>query len=515
MALSRRGCVFLVVTAVVAGCAAPTLTQEEEGTTSSAQKLVSRREVMARAQEWVDAKVPYCGGVRGGNDVLCGGTCRRPAAAWDRYRSDCSGYVSWVWQIPDDPTTYAYIEDRGGDDGWHTVAIDELQPGDALVSQTHIKLFSKRNGDAMEIYEESDCGLVARIRTQGISRIDGTRFRFAGDGRTYHGIRRAGISSAGGTAPEDSVGEGAQTFLTRGEQHHFARAASGELTHSFWDPNEGKVHRDVWGSGLAGEPTTLVAGAEQHAFARGGEGALEHWYWDRTTGKLSHDTWGTGLASDPAVILMGGGQHAFAVDGAGKLQHWYWVAGKPVQHDTWGGGIEGRPTVLDIAPEQHVFARGTDGSLEHFWWDVAKGVQHDSWGSAIASVPAAHAFNGDQHVFAIDAAGKLQHWWWGKTTKLVSHDTWSGADVDPRSRPSLLAHGRDQHVFVRGKSGSLEHYVWSPNVGVRHDTWGTGIATDPSALLVGDDEHVFANDPSGRLQHWWWSRATGIEHDQW
>ena len=451
-------------------------------------------------------------------DAICGGTCSRPAAAWDHFRSDCSGFVSWAWQIADDPTTYAYINDRSGDDGWRTVAIKDLQEGDALVCDTHIKLFSKlASENAMQIYQESDCGQVAQIRTQNISRIDATHFTFVGDGRTYHGIRRAGISSTGGASngSDDTVGEGAQTFLMGGQQHYFARRTTGDLSHWYWDPADRQVHHDVWANGLAGNPATFVTGTQQHALARSTGGGLEHWFWDKTTNAITHDTWGTGLASDPSVIPMGGGQHAFAADAAGNLQHWFWVPGKDIQHDTWGSGVAGRPTVIAVAAEQHAFARGTNGSLEHFWWEPTDGVHHDTWGSTIASEPVAYAFNGDQHVFAVDTAGVLQHWWWGTTTKLVSHDTWSAAEIDPKSRPSVMAHGTDQHVFLRGPSGSVEHYVWSPNVGVRHDTWGTGIATDPSALLVGDDEHVFATDAAGHVQHWWWNEANGISHDQW
>src|SRR4051794_21601070 len=53
---------------------------------------------LARARTWIDVGMPYCGGPNGGKDVICGGTCTRSGSAksaeWDKYRSDCSGFVS-------------------------------------------------------------------------------------------------------------------------------------------------------------------------------------------------------------------------------------------------------------------------------------------------------------------------------------------------------------------------------------------------------------------------------------
>lgn len=506
----------LVAGVMFAGCAAPELTEgDERGSTSSREKIVRAGDVLARAQEWVDKRVPYCGGVRGGSDVLCGGTCNRPAAAWDGYRSDCSGYVSWAWQIPDVPTTYVYIDDRGGENGWVTVPIDDAQPGDALVSETHIKLLSKVVGaGAMEIYEESDCGLVAARRTQNITRTDRTHFLFAGDNRAYHVIRRNGIQGGGGG--EESVAEGSQSFITAGEQHYFTRGEGGELNHAYWLPSDRQVHHDVWGQGIAGDPAALIYGDQQHAFARGTGGTLEHWWWTRGDKKMSHDVWGQGLASDPAVILMGGGQHAFATDASGNLRHWYWTPDGKVKADTWGDGVEGRPSALATPAEQHVFAKGKDGALHHFWWEPKEGLHRDVWADAIASEPAARNINDDQHVFAVDASGALQHWWWGPKTKTITHDTWSEAGTfDPTTRPTLMTQGYAQHVFGRSEAGALEHVWWSPDGEVRHDTWGEGLATSPTAILIGDDQHVFAQNATGGIEHWWWSEKAGITHDQW
>lgn len=531
----------LGLASVIACSAAPVL----EGTGEAVSKAsagISTTDILNRAQEWVNDKVPYCGGPRGGADVLCGGTCNRPAAAWDAYRSDCSGFVSWTWQITDDPSTDGYIVDRSGPDGWSTVAISDLKPGDALVCDGHIKLFAGWMGNDFsqaQVYEESDCGLVAQKNTQTLVKSDDTHFTIAGDGRIYHGIRRSSVTETGGanassgggangsggatgSGGNDSVGEGTQTFLFPNQQHYMMSGANGEVAHAFFDGADNLIHKDVWnqgGAAITGEPTTLVSGTQQHVWARGTKGSLEHWFWDQATNQITHDTWASGgLASDPTSALTGGGQHVWAVDTAGKLQHWYWTADAGLQHDTWGTGLapNGRPSAMPQDPAQHVFARGTSGSLEHYWWEPTGGMHHDTWGNGITSDPAASIINGDQHVWAVDGQGALQHWWWTASGKTIAHDTWADSGLAPTARPSILAHGTGQHVFARGPANTVEHYDWEPSVGVTHDTWGQGLATTStvSAILIGDDEHVFAQDAAGKIQHWY-SSSGAMHHDSW
>lgn len=181
----------LSLSALATGCSS---VDEGAAESSSDALSMSTSDIIARAQEWVDKAVPYCGGARGSGDALCGGTCWRPAAAWDNYRSDCSGFVSWCWQIKDQPSTDGYIRDRGGADGWVTIGIDDLQSGDALVSDGHIKLFSRfTSPNAAEIYEEYDCGRVARKAVQSFSR-NGKYVYFAYDNRAYHAIRRTSVT---------------------------------------------------------------------------------------------------------------------------------------------------------------------------------------------------------------------------------------------------------------------------------------------------------------------------------
>jgi hypothetical protein len=231
---------------LVVGCAADEVgsdhgTLPEDPTLiGTSTQAITTSEIIARAEEWIALRVPYCGGVRGGTDYICGGTCSRPSAPWDKYRTDCSGYVSWCWQIASVPTTAQYMSDRSGVDGWSTVAIDSMKAGDAVVCDGHIKLFSKFvSATSMEIYEEYDCGKVARKTVQSFTR-SGNTLKFTYDARTYHPIRRnsltpdivikgaldKGASTVEGWAVDMNNKAAALSVDVQIDAHHFATTAN-------------------------------------------------------------------------------------------------------------------------------------------------------------------------------------------------------------------------------------------------------------------------------------------------
>lgn len=143
---------------------------------------------VSRALQWVQAGVPYCGGVNGGHDYICGGTCNRPHNQWDNYRSDCSGLVSFAWGLPAPGHTtsgFAPFDNSVS----HTIPGSELQSGDAINNSHHVMLFwhwvNKSQGTATFI-EESDCGLKALTRTFSIW-TSGNQVHLGND--TYYAIR--------------------------------------------------------------------------------------------------------------------------------------------------------------------------------------------------------------------------------------------------------------------------------------------------------------------------------------
>jgi hypothetical protein len=151
---------------------------------------------LARAQQWIDAQMPYCGGPNGGEDVICGGTCERTGSAksaeWDKYRSDCSGFVSWSWALPAPGETTRTLAPYENDVS-SLITVDELQPGDALNGSgtSHVMLFGgwtdKASGQAT-ILQESRCGTDAASKIAVFKVIDTTTLQIS-DGRNFRPIR--------------------------------------------------------------------------------------------------------------------------------------------------------------------------------------------------------------------------------------------------------------------------------------------------------------------------------------
>lgn len=101
---------------------------------------ITRAEVIARAKDWWDRRVPYS----------------QTAYAWDvnhgkTYRTDCSGFVSMAWKLTSSRTTSTL------DEVSTRIAWSALKPGDMILRNGHVKLFEKWANTAhtsMWIYEE-------------------------------------------------------------------------------------------------------------------------------------------------------------------------------------------------------------------------------------------------------------------------------------------------------------------------------------------------------------------------
>ena len=128
---------------VVAGCAASSLfiAMPAAHAASSAGGTISRGEVLARAQSWVDEGVPYN---QSGYKTDANGT----------YREDCSGFISMAWHLTDSLVTQTLPNVST------SISFSDLQPGDALdYTAEHTFLFAnwtnKSSGD-FTYYAESN-----------------------------------------------------------------------------------------------------------------------------------------------------------------------------------------------------------------------------------------------------------------------------------------------------------------------------------------------------------------------
>lgn len=163
--------VALLAMVAAGACSSPEPTQqspaestpaahEDVGTTSQA---ITSADVIARAEQWSDAKLLYCQSAnhKPDYDSACPSTCNRQNnPQWDPYRSDCSGLISWAWGLPPPGRV------TSGFAPYNTsvskkIAWSDLAPGDALNStpDEHIVLFKewKTKGSSAVFIEEPGC----------------------------------------------------------------------------------------------------------------------------------------------------------------------------------------------------------------------------------------------------------------------------------------------------------------------------------------------------------------------
>jgi hypothetical protein len=143
--------------------------------------------------------------IRGGADVdsSCAHICNRPSvAAWNAYRSDCSGFVSYAWGLsPPGLTTGAFGPVSS------SIQASQLQPGDAIVRPgIHIILFVSWNvqGSSANFYEEPGCSSnpnYAHAFTSAVS-ISGSQITVRG--ATYNAIRYGGSTPAASSSSPSS-----------------------------------------------------------------------------------------------------------------------------------------------------------------------------------------------------------------------------------------------------------------------------------------------------------------------
>ncbi len=168
---------------------------------------MTRADAVSRAEQWVDAQLAYCQSPNHQTDYdpSCSSVCNRTDnAAWDPYRSDCSGLVSWAWALPaPGRTTLGFAPFV--DDITTVVAAGDLQPGDAVNSSDHVMLFKAwvTQGQVATFIEEPGCSAptpYAHEFTSSVT-ISGSSIYVAYNGMTFDAIRFSGITAGGPSAP--------------------------------------------------------------------------------------------------------------------------------------------------------------------------------------------------------------------------------------------------------------------------------------------------------------------------
>jgi uncharacterized membrane protein YgcG len=191
----------------------------------SSSAAVDGSTIVSRGMEWVNADLHYCQAAH--DDVDGDSSCwawegsshrcdRESNSAWNAYRSDCSGFVTWAWGLPPvGDGGYVTSEFAPYDSSFsHTISGSSLQPGDALnkTPDEHIILFKQwvSVGHSAVFMEEPGCSAsepYAHEFTSNVS-ISGSEVYVDYEGATFYAIRYNGTTAGGGGGGSSSSGGG-------------------------------------------------------------------------------------------------------------------------------------------------------------------------------------------------------------------------------------------------------------------------------------------------------------------
>ncbi|GAA2670109.1 hypothetical protein GCM10010412_048910 [Nonomuraea recticatena] len=468
---SAIGCLLAVVAAAFTLTAVDAVSLPQSARAASAHAAsapdgrITRSEVLARAQNWVNRNVQY-------NLTRYPSTLVTDVEGDNKYGPDCSGLVSMAWHITANSGKGGNsTDDFAGWSGKVTLgSLHDLLPGDAILRDGHIELFARwknesdhskgawtyslngtveDDGDYQEDWAKGPSanshGQVGDESWSSMQNYTPIRYKNIVDdvthvvalgvnGEIYHTMRRADGSwqSAGNVEGQAGTLPGAVTgvasAVVSGELHvlatandeifHVARRVGGSW--SAWGRVEGQA-------GEVGAPTSIAAASidgELEILAVAG-GVLRH------TGRNADGSWsGWGNVEGQAGEI--GAPVSIGATGVGGTLHVVAAAAGVVRHVTqradgswssWGNvegqaGEVGNPTsvavtatggVLEIlASAEGVLrhaGRHTDGSWSS--WGNVEG-QAGELGTPV-SVGAASAGNGVLHVLAVNSAGTPYH----------------------------------------------------------------------------------------------------------
>jgi MYXO-CTERM domain-containing protein len=162
----------------------------ELGTSAAA---LTGADAISRAEEWVSAQLLYCQSPNHASDTIdpaCPAVCNRTDnPAWDAYRSDCSGLVSWAWGLPaPGHTTYGFAP--FATDITTAITAASLAPGDAVNNSDHVMLFKAWAGQQATFIEEPGCSATPDYAHEFTSAVtlSGTQITVAYNGMTFTAI---------------------------------------------------------------------------------------------------------------------------------------------------------------------------------------------------------------------------------------------------------------------------------------------------------------------------------------
>jgi hypothetical protein len=204
---------FFLLLGGASGCSSPGAGEGDSDPVGQAAAAIDGATVISRGQEWVAAQLHYCQAANGAvdGDSSCWAwegpshVCNRQSnPAWDPYRSDCSGFITYAWGLP--PVgTGGYITSQFAPNSSsfsYVIQGIDLQPGDAANKHPdgHIVLFKQWNtvGKEAVFLEEPGCASsipYAHEFTSAVT-INGSDVYISYQGESFTAIRYVGLTGA-------------------------------------------------------------------------------------------------------------------------------------------------------------------------------------------------------------------------------------------------------------------------------------------------------------------------------
>jgi len=512
-----------------------------ENVASSTASAITTADAISRAEEWVGAELHYCQARQGAydGDSSCWAwegpahVCDRQSnAAWNAYRSDCSGFVTWSWGLP-----------AVGDGGYvtgdfapfdssfsHVIDGNDLQPGDAVNKSTneHIVLFKQwiTPGQSAVFMEEPGCSSpvpYAHEFSSAVS-ISGSSVTIDYEGSTpFVAIRFDGMTSAPPATPANETAS-AVSANADGRLEAFVRWSDDSVHHD-WQASTNQAGQawDGWAqlnASVSNNPVAVRdADGRVEAFARGTDGAIWH-AWQTTPGG-SWSAWAS-LGGHPsgtvAVARNADGRlEAFIRDVNGSIFHiWQTTSG-----GTWsawaslGGAVSSDPAAaVNEDGRVEIFARASNGALWHAW-QTTPGGSWSEWanleGDAVGAPIVARNRDGRLEVFARQSTGEVRHDWQETTAGTWSGWSTLGGDVTSDLAVAMNADGRLE-IFAVGSDARLWH-AWQTTAGQSWSSWANlgGSLSGEVSVAVNHDGRLetFARASDGAFWHDWQTTPGG------
>ncbi|MHB8418492.1 MAG: GH25 family lysozyme [Myxococcales bacterium] len=466
----------------------------------------------------------------------------------DGYRQDCSGFVSYVWNIGTSDTTYSLAGGPWNNDLSTRISWSQLTPGDAInfpgdwqAGTGHVELWGgwlNRQHTEYCAIEEFDYGYTASIRPHSIYEYWAEAGAYADVDKIFLPIRKKGYDPTTTTCetlatPVDQIeNNGGLTAATWADGHVevFARSNSGRVVHAWTDgaANQWHAAEDLQGTAECGVASVISFAGSEHAevfdsSAQGGDTRAtdynDGWkslsdFGGRNLVQVSTLRWNdekSGGWNDGRTEVFGlaAGDH--------QIYHKYF---DPFDKrwsgwESLGGALAtGVSPILDKSGDALLFATDAHGQA---WYNESdrptgggwKGWKHIGGGTLSSRPVAVRDPNGELRLFARGQDGKL----YGSTSNRdgFSHFELLESDFDLAGEPAVAVDDGYVEVFVRGLSNKVSRATLDPKthkLGRFERMSEDEFSSDPFAWARTDGfVDVFAVTTNGHLGVSYHSRA--------